>query len=185
MGSKYHFLEILLGNLQKSMRQPAPPVQTVTRTPSSASTSSTISTSSSEEEWSTSHQRTELRSESGYSSLDLEEPYNTTTKDKSSLQGQPHSVVKSKGHTGLDRKWTETAESKSKTDDEEERLRLDEENEREDLRKTEMRIKELQSSIMSLDWQLERTQIEKMKKKTEKVQKRMSLSLSTDHWDFV
>ena len=72
-----------------------------------------------------------------------------------------------------------------KRDDEEERLRLDEENEREDLRKTEMRIKELQSSIMSLDWQLERTQIEKMKKKTEKVQKRMSLSLSTDHWDFV
>ena len=105
------------------MRQPAPPLQTVTRTPSSASTSSTISTSSSEEEWSTSHQSTEPRSESGYSSLDLEEPYNTTTKDKSSLQGQSHSVVVSKGHTGLDRKWTENAESKSKTDDEEERLR--------------------------------------------------------------
>ena len=71
-----------------------------------------------------------------------------------------------------------------KTDeDEDERVRLERERESEDLRKTELRIKELQSSIISLDWQLERTEIEKMKKKTEKVQKRMSLS--TEHWDFV
>ena len=68
--------------------------------------------------------------------------------------------------------------------DDDERVQTEQEREREDLRKTELRIKELQSSIMSLDWQLERTQIEKMKKKTEKVQKRMSLSLTTDHWDF-
>merc|ERR1712037_520873 len=71
-----------------------------------------------------------------------------------------------------------------KTDEEEdERVRLERQRESEDLRKTELRIKELQSSIISLDWQLERTEIEKMKKKTEKVQKRMSLS--TEHWDFV
>merc|ERR1712192_285614 len=72
------------------------------------------------------------------------------------------------------------AKSEKEEGDEDERVQTEQEREREDLRKTELRIKELQSSIISLDWQLERTQIEKMKKKTEKVQKRMSLSLTTD-----
>merc|ERR1712192_12706 len=78
----------------------------------------------------------------------------------------------------------DASKSEKEGGDEDERVQTEQEREREDLRKTELRIKELQSSIMSLDWQLERTQIEKMKKKTEKVQKRMSLSLTSDHWDF-
>merc|ERR1712037_682597 len=78
---------------------------------------------------------------------------------------------------------TEELVNIEKTEEEEdERVRLECERESEDLRKTELRIKELQSSIISLDWQLERRSIEKMKKKTETVQKRMSLS--TEHWDF-
>merc|ERR1712209_345322 len=67
-------------------------------------------------------------------------------------------------------KLSNNEQTKTERDDEEEeRARLEEqERESEDLRKTELRIKELQSSIMSLDWQLERTEIAKMKKKTEK-----------------
>ena len=37
----------------------------------------------------------------------------------------------------------------------------------------EKRIKELESSISALDWELERIEIEKMKKKTNVVKKRM------------
>jgi len=54
--------------------------------------------------------------------------------------------------------------------------RLQQEAETEELRLTEMRIKELQSSISTLDWQLERVNIEKMKQKTVNIKKRMSIT---------
>ena len=41
------------------------------------------------------------------------------------------------------------------------------------MRQIENRIKELESSISALDWELERIEIEKMKKKTKVVKKRM------------
>ena len=60
--------------------------------------------------------------------------------------------------------------------EEDEMLRLQQEAETEELRLTELRIKELQSSISTLDWQLERVSIEKMKQKTVTVKKRMSIT---------
>ena len=60
--------------------------------------------------------------------------------------------------------------------EEEEKIQKEiEEKETEKLLEIETKIKQLESSISDLDWELERIEIEKMKKKTKHVMKRMSL----------
>ena len=65
--------------------------------------------------------------------------------------------------------------------EEEEKVRKEiEEKETEKLREIETQIKQLEASISDLDWELERTEIEKMNLKTKRVMKRMSLA-TTDN----
>jgi len=64
-----------------------------------------------------------------------------------------------------------------KSQEEKERLRELEEAENEEMIKTEQRIKQLEMSIATLNFELERYDLEDMKDKTRKVVKRMSLVL--------
>merc|ERR1712013_348666 len=62
----------------------------------------------------------------------------------------------------------------------EEQKRIMEEEENEEVKKVNKRIREVEDSIAALDWELERIEIDKMKKKTKKVIKRISQIVEED-----